>query len=100
MVFFDKPRQASSSTSNVDRLATNSYNNLVLSVIDPFAILNVQPNTLANDEHGIHITVLIARATIVPSKKTRTNASPFIPVRENPLKDFGTSELNTQAGPT
>lgn len=80
MVYIDKPQFAASSTRNAERLAVTSYNKLMSKAIRQFPIVRAQANTLINDQHITHNTMLISSATEAPRDNRPVNACQRIPV--------------------
>lgn len=83
MVHMGKPLLVASFVGNAERLEATTYNNLLPKIIELFVIASVQPNTLIIDEHGIHNTMLIDRATIAPDNKHSTNISQHLSFAKN-----------------
>lgn len=80
IVYNEKTSLASSSAGNAKRLTKTCKKNSMFKELESFAILSVQQNTLTINKHGIHNTVSIDRATLVPGKKSPTNASERLPL--------------------
>lgn len=69
-------------------------------VMGSLDIVNVELNTLPVDEHGIHNTMSIDRATLAPANKPPSGVFQRLPVEEHPSIDLDVNELETQKEPT
>lgn len=88
MVPIDITLLAVTSAGNAEKLATTRYRKLMPKVMEPFAIVSVQPNMQTVDEHGIKIAVSIDRATLAPGNEPLINASQRLPLKEDHQTNF------------
>lgn len=65
----------------------------------PFAIVRVQSNTLAIDEHSVPNMMLTERATLVLGNEPSTNDSQSILVKNDPPTHLNANEQNTERDP-
>lgn len=82
MVHTRKPSPNVSSFDKSERLAMASYKKLMPKEMEPFAIVEVQTNTLTIDKHFLHSLVSIDRATLDHGSKPLFNASQSVLVKE------------------
>lgn len=99
MVYTAKPPLSPSSAGNIKRLVKARYKKLNFTVVGPFVIVRAQNNTLAINDHSIHNTASINRATLASGNDRPTRALQGLTVKETLQKENGICTQITKQHP-